>query len=100
MTSALAAAFLATTLGFAFLWLRVRQRLSDSGLNQRAAERASRLIEEERQVLHLIAKGASLKEVLDALTAAIQRMAPGCFCSILLLEGRHLREGSGGSLPA
>jgi PAS domain S-box-containing protein len=52
-------------------------------------------------VLELVAKGASVKQVLDALTAAVERMAPNCFCSVLLLDedGLHLREGSGGGLP-
>ena len=42
-----------------------------------------------------------MRQVLDTLTAAIERMAPECFCSILLLDedGRHLRAGAGGSLP-
>ena len=59
------------------------------------------MIEEERRVLELIAKGCSLKEVLDALTAAIERMAPDCYCTVLLLndEGKQLWEGSGGGLP-
>ncbi len=57
---------------------------------------------EERRVLTLIAQGASLKAVLDALTAAVERMAPGCLCSVLLLseDRRHLLAGSAGSLPA
>ena len=61
----------------------------------------AQFIEEERHVLRLIAEGASLKDVLDALTAAIERRAPGCACSILLLDEdrRRLLEGSGGSLP-
>lgn len=64
-------------------------------------EQSSQFLEEERRVLQLVARGASLREVLDTLTAAIERMAPECFCSILLLEedGRHLRAGAGGSLP-
>ena len=50
----------------------------------------------------LVAKGASLIEVLDALTQAIERMAPECLCTIMLLDevGRHLLRGSGPSLPA
>lgn len=42
-----------------------------------------------------------MREVLDTLTAAIERMAPECYCSILLLDEdrRHLRTGAGGSLP-
>jgi len=64
-------------------------------------ERPSRFLEEERRVLHLVAKGASIQTVLDTLTDAIERMAPGCFCSILLLDEdrRHLRTGAGGRLP-
>ena len=51
-------------------------------------------------MLRLITDGADLKEVLDALTAGIERMVPGCYCSILLLDASgRLREGSGGGLP-
>jgi PAS domain S-box-containing protein len=50
--------------------------------------------------LERIAKGASLPEVLSALTVGIEKMAPGCLCSILLLdESKRLRIGAGGSLP-
>ncbi|HEX5229299.1 MAG TPA: response regulator [Bryobacteraceae bacterium] len=64
-------------------------------------ERSSRVIEEERRVLELIAKGASLKQVLNALTGAIERIALDCYCTVLLLDDdrKHLLEGSGGSLP-
>lgn len=65
-------------------------------------EQSSQFLEEERRVLQLVARGASISEVLVALTAAIERMAPECFCSILLLDEdrRHLRTGAGGRLPA
>src|SRR5277367_6788860 len=78
------------------------RRLAESQRDREKLERSSRVIEEERRVLELIAKGASLKEVLNALTAAIERMAPDCYCTVLLLddEGKRLWEGSGGSLPA
>ena len=77
------------------------RRLTESQRDQEKLERSSRVIEEERHVLELIAKGCSLKEVLNALTAAIERMAADCFCTVLLLdeEGKHLLEGSGGGLP-
>ena len=72
---------------------RVRRQTEDQG-------RSYIILDEERRVLELVAKGASLKEVLNALTAAIERMAPGCFCSVMMLEdGTRLRTGSGGSLP-
>jgi PAS domain S-box-containing protein len=76
-------------------------RLRDSQREQEKLERSSRVIEEERRVLELIAKGYSLKEVLNALTAAIERMAPECFCTVLLLDDdrKRLWEGSGGGLP-
>ncbi len=65
--------------------------------DQEKLERSSRVIEEERHVLELIAKGCSLKEVLNALTAAIERMAPDCYCTVLLLdeEGKRLAGGIG-----
>src|SRR5271170_1372342 len=86
---------------FAVAWLQTR-RLAERQRDQEKLERSSRVIEEERHVLELIAKGASLKEVLNALTAAIERMASDCYCTVLLLdeEGKRLLEGSGGSLPA
>jgi len=90
-----------TILAFAVAWLQTR-RLAERQRDQEKLERSSRVIEEERHVLELIAKGASLKEVLNALTAAIERMAHDCYCTVLLLdeEGKRLLEGSGGGLPA
>src|SRR5579863_238395 len=77
------------------------RRLKESQQDQEKLERSSRVIEEERHVLELIAKGCSLKEVLNALTGAIERMAPECYCTVLLLDedGKRLLEGSGGGLP-
>jgi len=85
----------------AFGWRQTRRRLAKSLRQQEELEKSSRVLEEERQVLELIARGASLKQVLDALTHAIEHMSPGCLCSVLLLDedGRTLLEGSGGSLP-
>ena len=92
--------FLATAVLLAFACFQTR-RLSEGRRVQQELEKSSQVLEEERRVLELIAKGASLKEVLDALTMAIERLAPHCFCTILLLDddGRRLVEGSGGSLP-
>jgi two-component system sensor histidine kinase/response regulator len=85
---------------FAVAWVQTRRLAVRQG-DQEKLERSSRVIEEERRVLELIAKGASLKEVLNALTAAIERMAPDCYCTVLLLDddGKRLLEGSGGGLP-
>ena len=101
MLSALAIGALCLALAACALAYLQTRRLRESQREQEKLERSSRVIEEERRVLELIAKGCSLKEVLNALTAAIERMAPECYCTVLLLdeEGKHLREGSGGGLP-
>jgi PAS domain S-box-containing protein len=85
----------------ALAWLRARQRVSEIRQERDELEKSCRVLEEERQMLELVARGASLKEVLDALTLLIERMAPGCFCTILLLDEsrQRLLAGSAGSLP-
>lgn len=92
--------FLASGVLLAFACFQTH-RLSEAQRIQQEFEKSSQVLEEERRVLELIAKGASLKEVLDALTTAIERLAPHCFCTILLLDDdrRRLVEGSRGSLP-
>jgi signal transduction histidine kinase/ActR/RegA family two-component response regulator len=64
-------------------------------------ERSSQVVEEERHVLELVATGASLHSVLDALTSGLERMAPGSYCAILLSdeEQRRLLGMSAPSLP-
>jgi len=95
------AIFLVATTLCALGWQRTRRQLAALEREREAQDHSSHFIEEERHVLKLIAEGASLKKVLDALTAAIERISPGCLCSILLLDdaGKQLREGSSGSLP-
>ena len=83
-------------------WRRSLRRLAASEQERKALAKASLVLEEERRVLELVARGASLQEVLDALTTAIERLTTQCFCTVLLLDddGRRLMEGSGGSFPA
>ncbi|HEV3333810.1 MAG TPA: ATP-binding protein [Bryobacteraceae bacterium] len=61
---------------------------------------SSHVLEEERQMLELVAQGASPKQVMDALTHLIESMSPGCLCTILVLdeEKRHLLAGSSGGI--
>ncbi|MBV9266872.1 MAG: GAF domain-containing protein, partial [Acidobacteriaceae bacterium] len=82
-------------------WLVTHRRLAKIRKNQAALERSSQVLEEERTVLELIAKGASLREVLDALNLAIERMVPDCCCSVLLVDSERqlLVQGSAPSLP-
>ena len=96
---ALSAAVCAGICGYG--WRRERRRLAESLHQREALEVLSRAVEEQRRVLELIAQGASLQQVLDALTQAIERLAPECLCSILLLseDKRHLLRGSAPTLP-
>ena len=91
----------AVAIACAFAWLRVRRHLAECRRACDELDRSCRVLEEERQILELVARGALLKEVLDALTHLIERMSPGCLCTILLLdeEKRRLLAGSSGSLP-
>jgi PAS domain S-box-containing protein len=83
-------------------WRRSLRRLAASEQERNVLAKASRILEEERRVLELVARGASLQEVLDALTQAIERLTTQCICTVLLLDddGRRLLQGSGGSFPA
>jgi diguanylate cyclase (GGDEF)-like protein len=68
---------------------------------RRALARSFQVVEEDKRILALVARGASLREVLDTLTQSIERIASDCLCTILLLDpdGRHLLKGAGPSLP-
>ena len=87
----------AAVAAFAGHAIRLHSNMREARRDQQKLERSSRVLEEERRVLELIAGGASLKQVLDALTRAIERMAADCFCTVLLLDedGRRLLAGCG-----
>ena len=98
-TAAIALAFAGAALG----WLNAMRRLSESRRERKDLANSSLVIEEERRVLELVAKGASLQEVLDTLTRAIERISPESICTVLLLDqesGKRLLKGSGPSLPS
>jgi diguanylate cyclase (GGDEF)-like protein len=83
-------------------WMFGRRRRGKSGARDEDLGTSSLFTETERQMLELIAKGASLSEVLDTLTAAIERISPESLCTIMLLDEEHRRRlliASGPSLP-
>ena len=53
------------------------------------------------QTLRMINRGASLSYVLRTLAQEFERLYPGCWCAILLLdkEGKHFYCGAAASLP-
>ena len=65
-------------------------------------KRADALLVSGHHVLELIAGGAELPVVLDALCKRMETHLPGAICSVLLLDadGVHLRHAAGPSLPA
>ena len=83
-------------------WLRTRNRLAESAREREDLANSSLVIEEERRMLELVAKGAPLTEVLNTLTRAIERISPGAICTVMLLDQeqrRYLSIQSGPSLP-
>jgi diguanylate cyclase (GGDEF)-like protein len=66
-----------------------------------ALVRSFQVVEADKRILALVARGASLDEVLDTLTQSIEHIASNCLCTILLLDpdGRRLLKGAGPSLP-
>jgi len=59
-------ALAALSCGIALWWLR--ERLANRNREIKELEGSARILAEERHVLQLIAKGATLKQVLQALT--------------------------------
>jgi signal transduction histidine kinase/ActR/RegA family two-component response regulator len=82
-------------------WLRAQRRLAENQREQEELKKSSQILDEERRITEMMGRGATLKEVLDTLTLAIEKLSPECNCTVLLAdeERRHLMAGSGGSLP-
>src|SRR5450631_593367 len=83
-------------------WLKTARRLDTTTREREDLTKSALVIEVERQMLELVAKGASLSEVLDTLTRAIEQLSPESHCTIMLLDEEHRRYlsvASGPSLP-
>jgi diguanylate cyclase (GGDEF)-like protein len=83
-------------------WLWTRRRLQENRREREDLVNSALVIEEERRMLDLMARGASLGDVLDSLTRAIERISPGALCTVLLLDEEHRRtllKCSGPSMP-
>jgi diguanylate cyclase (GGDEF)-like protein len=83
-------------------WYKTARRLDTTTREREDLAKSALVIEVERQMLELVAKGASLSEVLDTLTRAIEQLSPESHCTIMLLDEEHRRflsVASGPSLP-
>ncbi len=89
-------------LAAAALFVFVRAREAERRQDKRDLAKASQVIEQQRRVMEMVARGASLQDLLDSLTTSIERIETGTICTVLLLDeesGRFLLKGSGPSLP-
>ncbi len=86
----------------AFATWAAHQRLRRSEAARHDLERSFKVLEQERHVLELIATGATLKDVLERLTLAVESIVPEATCSVLLVdrENNCLRQGAAPHLPA
>jgi len=86
---------------WAIAFWQTRRRLASSAKERRELEGSTRVLEQERHVLELIARGATLKQVLYALTQAVEKIVPGVLCSVLLVdrERGRLVQGAAPHLP-
>src|SRR5258705_410760 len=68
----------------------------------RESETRYRVLGDQTRLAQMIARGAPLPDLLDALTRMIEGHSDGMLASILLLDpdGVHLRHGAAPSLPA
>lgn len=79
----------------------LERRRADRERGGEQAARAEAMLAGEREVLEMIASGASLPDVLTALCRVVEAQFDGLLCSVLLLDadGVHLRHGAAPSLP-
>jgi signal transduction histidine kinase/CheY-like chemotaxis protein len=80
----------------------VHRRLRRSEAARHDLEKSFKVLEQERHVLELIASGATLKDVLERLTLAVEAIVPEATCSVLLVDRDRncLRQGAAPRLPA
>jgi len=73
---------------------RVKERTAE-------LEAANQLLQGQKQVLEMLATGASLTDVLDVLTRTIEEQSPQMLCSVLVCDGdgQKLKPGAAPSLP-
>jgi diguanylate cyclase (GGDEF)-like protein/PAS domain S-box-containing protein len=99
----IAAACTVSAAAFAAGWLNTRARLARFRREQEELSNSFQVTEFEKRLLELVARGASLHQLLDHVTLAIEAMAQECLCTVMLLdeeERRFLFSASGPSLSA
>lgn len=82
----------------AFYIIRINRRHARDNTERKQSEQREQT---RNHVLELLAHGAPLATVLDAIVRSVEQEHPAMLCSILLLdnEGKHLLTGAAPSLP-
>ncbi len=88
-------------------WLELRIHPGEDGLTVQCLDITARksleaLLDGQKQVLELMANGATLSETLDTLLRDIEERSPEMLCSVLVMDrdGLRLRHGAAPRLPA
>lgn len=81
-----------------FYILRIKRRLARDIADRKQSEQREKT---RNHVLELLAHGAPLATILEAIVRSVEQEQPDMLCSILLLdsEGKHLVTGAAPSLP-
>ncbi len=62
-------------------------------------QRGAELLALQNDILEAVARGKPLHDTLDLLCRGVERLAGDVRCTVLLLEGTHLRHGAAPSVP-
>src|SRR5215471_11795662 len=70
-----------------------------TGIDIEDRKRAEALLNGEKRILEMVAKGESLAQILDTLCRLVEEQTSDVLTSILLVDGDRLRHGGAPSLP-
>lgn len=78
--------------------IRINRRIAREHADRKQSEKREQT---RNRVLQLLAHGAPLQSILEAIVRGVEQEYPSMLCSILLLdnEGKHLLTGAAPSLP-
>src|ERR1041384_2318786 len=76
-----------------------RRRLAQMDGLLEAHRESAALLQGEKKVTEMIAKGEALETILDGSCRLVEQALPGSLAIILLLDGQRLRHGAAPSFP-
>ena len=75
------------------------ERLAQMDLLFEARQRSEALLQGEKNITEMIAKGDTLEAILEGSCRLVEQALPGSLAIILLLDGKRLRRGAAPSFP-